>query len=465
MITIFSFFLFEKTLFAVYSEDAEKLDLFKEEALMEFQENLIAEEKTQEQRQLDSTVALDALDSLNAKSETVPQSGQETITKEEIELLKRKLLGVQKKDLFEFGVDGDYSYTTNVNGAVPRKEKGDSQWNSTANTQINLSGKKTDIRFELRGTKNWNLKQSINDSWQVEERLRSRRRFFKKTNVSMNSRIARNNSKTLEIDNNRIRYDLSNQATINYAFTPKISLNADLSGQKTVFLQEAFDQDSTWQVSMAPSGFWNLTPKSRISFGYTFGASRGRVESGDTNTHNIRIGYFGQVTKKSSASLDFSVNKSLPQSTDGSTSTSINTGLGYTWQMTPKVQMTFQYTRGLTNTTSESQGDPTDDATVTRTDTYAVNDNFSISFNHRLAQKISLSLTGGASHTRTVTLIDANKDSETRQFTFPFTFGATYVLTRWMRFNFRYNFSFRTGDEKSDTSRVHTYSSSMSMSF
>lgn len=452
---------------AVVEYNSEKLDQFQEEDLVEFQKNITREER--KKQLLDAEEALRAMNALDKASAKVPQTASEetaeSLTKDQIAELRQKLLGVQKKDRWRFGVDGDHSYNSNNNGATPRNEKGDHQWNLTGNVQYNFGGKKTDMGLELRGTKNWNLINSTNDTWQVEERLRSRRKFFKKTNVTANSRIARHNSKTLEIDSNKIRWDASNQMSTNYAFSPKLSLNLDAASQKRLFLQEAFDQDSGWQATANPSGFWNLTPKSRISFGYGAGANRNRLKAGNSNSSDFKIGYFGQVTRKSSASVDVSLSRQDSYKSD-SVATTLTFGAGYIWQMRPKVQTTVQLTRGFSNTTSESVTGGTDDtAVVTKTDNYAVNDNLALSLNYRMASKITLSGSAGVSHTRTKNFTDDLKDAETRIFTFPFTTTIALNLTSWLSMNFRYNFSFKTGDEKADTSRVHTWTSAMSLIF
>ena len=447
---------------AVVEENAEQLNPFKLADLEEFQEKLTKEEEAEQTAQSAETLAkMKSLDQAKVQAE---QQG-DTLTKSEIEELRKKLIGIKKKDRFRFGLDGDHTYNSNNNGATPHHEKDDNQFNAGGNVQYNFGGKKTDLGLEVRGTKNWNLINSTNDSWQGEERLRSRRRFFKKMNTSANSRIARNSSKTLEIESNKIRWDAANQASVNYAFSPKLALNLDLSSQKRMFLQEAFDQDSGWQAGYNPSGFWNVTPKSRISFGYGFSVSRNRLKAGDTNSHDLKIGYFGQVTKKSSASVDLSYSRQISQKTT-STTGSVTVGSGYVWQTTPKVQTSVQVTRGFSNTTSESvSGDTTDTAVVTKTDNYAVNDNVALSFNYRMLTKLTWSLTGGASHSSTKTFIDSQKDSQTRIFTFPATLGFSLVLTNWLTLGFRYSFSYKTGDSNADESRVHTWNSTASISF
>ena len=109
-------------------------------------------------------------------------------------------------------------------------EKGDSVFNVDSSILLDLSGKKTDFRFDLVYKRQWNIVFSEKDEAQMEERLRFRRKYFKKVSASSNSRIARHNSKSIEIDENKIRWDLDNQLSINFPFSRKLSLNADWSG-------------------------------------------------------------------------------------------------------------------------------------------------------------------------------------------------------------------------------------------
>jgi len=448
--------------YAVIEENAEQLDPFKQQDLQEFHDKLTAEEE--EAQMLEAEKTLKTMTRLGKASKKAEAQG-EALSKSEIEELRKKLLNVQKKDRWRFGLDGDHSYNSNNNGATPQHEKGDSQFNATANTQYNFGGKKTDMGIEVRGTKNWNIIASENDTWQGEERLRSRRKFFKKTNVSMNSRIARNSSKTLEIETNKIRWDASNQMATNFAFSRKLALNLDLATSKRLFLQEAFDQDSGWQATGNPSAFWNLSPKSRVSLGYGAGVNRNRLKAGNSDSKDVRIGYFGQITRKSSASIDLGVSQQDSFKSD-SRSTSVTIGSGYIWQTTAKVQTSAQVTRGFSNTTSESvSGDTTDSAIVTKSDSYAINDNFALSLNYRMASKISLSMSSGISNTQTKSFVDDGLTSVAHIMTFPSSAGVNLSLTNWLTTNFTYSFSYKVGNEKTDLSRVHTIASSMNISF
>lgn len=449
--------------YAVVSENAEQLDPFKEEDLQEFQQKLTAEEE-EEAQMVEADKTLKTMDKLGRASKMAEAQG-DTLSKDEIEELRKKLLNVQKKDRWRFGLDGDHSYNSNNSGGTPQHEKGDNHFNATANTQYNFGGKKTDMGLEVRGTKNWNLINSTNDTWQAEERLRSRRKFFKRTNVSANSRIARNSSKTLEINSNKIRWDASNQMSTNFAFSPKLAANLDLASSKRLFLQEVFDQDSGWQATVNPSAFWNVTPKSRISLGYGQGVNRNRLKSGNSDSRDVRLGYFGQITRKSSASVDIGVSKQNSFKA-ASKSTSVTLGSGYIWQTTAKIQTSVQVTRGFSNTTSESVSGSTEDtAAVTKSDNYSVNDNLALSLNYRMASKISVSMSSGISNSHTKAFIDDGLTSVAHLMTFPSSMGFNLSLTNWLTTSFTYSFSYKVGNEKTDLQRVHNWASTMSISF
>lgn len=457
-------FTLQPELLAVVGE-AERFDEFEEAALEEFQEALYNEEKLTE---LDEEE--DYLEILNMKNEQLKNEEDADIRKvleEDLEALKSQLLQMPTRDKFQLEINGDYAYDSNISRQVPRSEKGDSVFNAGSTATFDLSGKKTDLRFELAAKRQWNIIFSEKDQLVLEERLRTRRKFFSRLNTSVNSRAARTNTKTIEIDNNKIRYDLNNQMSFNFPFSKKLSLNASFASVKRLFPQEAFDQDSGWQVTASPSAFWSITPKSRVSLGYSFGASRSRIKSGDTNSHDVNIGYFGKITRKSSASINLAYAKQVPRSTDTAESRTITIGAGTLWQMSPKTQISVQYIRALQNSTSElASGEVDGTNTVTRVDTHFKNENFSVSFNSRLKRKLSAVLTAAITHTRNKTFSDAVDDSvETRQFSFPLSAAVTYTVRKWMHLNFSYAFNFRTGNEKFDTSRAHTWRAAMRLIF
>ncbi len=449
---------------------AEQLDPFVEQDLREYHENLVNEESSQ--RLLKSDELKTTLKNKEKQLRSLQGADSEEVN-QEIEDLKRQLLSLPKRDRFQIELVEDFKYDSNIQRRIIRDEKGDSVFESTGTALFDLSGRKTDLRFELAGKKQWNIHFSENDTWLIEERLRSRRKWFKKLQASANSIFTRTNSKTVEIDAAKIRYDTGNQISVNYPFSQKLSFNSTFGLSKRIFPQEAFDQDSGWEVTAAPAAFWNFTPKSRISLGYTFGASRSQIKTGDTNSHQVDLGYFGQVTRKSSASLTTSFQHQQPRSRDTAESNTVTAGIGYIWQLTPKTQMTIQFIRSLQNSTSNlTSGEVDGNSTTTRTDSHFTNDSLSFSLNSRLTRKLTAILTFNGSHvgTTATTSSDAiqnelNEETETAQYGIPVSLQFAYVFARWLRVTSAYTFSYRTGNERTDKNRSHLWQTTATISF
>lgn len=441
---------------------AEEFDPFEMQNVMDFQKKMTMEET-------DSQFG-SARDVMNRISELENQQKQATGKEQveaynlEIEELKRQILNVPKPDRFTFELLSDAQYLSNSNGARPTEEKDDTVFDVGPTFLTDLSGKKTDLRFELNGGKQWNVEFPEKDFWKAEERLRYRRNYFKKITVAANSRIARTSNKTVEIDDNKIRWDSTQNNTLNYAFSKKLSLNMDTTLSKRLFMQEAFDQDSGWEATFAPSAFWNIRPKSRLSLGYSFGVSRNWTKSSDANSQNINLGYFGQVTRKSSASLNVAYSRQNSYKTN-EISRTYTVGVGYIWQATAKSQLTAQVIRSLQNTTSDLVSGTAEDGVVTRKDSYFTNDSISVSLNTRLTRKINIGLTQNISWTRTKTTGDEDADARTQQQSFPTTATLTYLIARWITFNLNYSFNVRTGDEKGDNQKAHTTIGTLRMIF
>ncbi len=440
---------------------AEKYDEFTQEQLDEFHENLLKEENGQFSKGEDVVSKLTAK-RLELKNTKGPEA--ESIEKE-IDELKKQLLSVPKRDKFRAEFDGSYNYDTNVARNSLRKEKDDSQMDFKNGAIFDLSGKKTQLQFETTTGKHWSVEFPEGDSWTADGRLRFRRKHFKKILHSTQSLLSRNSSKTIEINQPKIRWDAEQTSSFNFPMTPKFSTNLETNGSKRLFTQEAFDQDSSWQSSFAPSMFWNVTPKSRFSAGYNFGTGHIRTKTGDTNSHEIHIGYFGKVKRKSSTSLDLSVGHQTPKSRDTAAVNTVSTGIGYIWQLTPKTQMTIQLIRSLQNTTSDLVSGSLDGENATvKTDSYFSNNSFSVSLNSRLNSKLTAILNLNLSHLRSHTTKDGEKDSESQQIGFPFSITFNYVFKRWVRLTTGYTFSYRIGDEKTDYVRDHLWASSVNIS-
>lgn len=445
---------------------AETYDFFEQEKLNEFHGNLVNEE---------SGKRLQASDQMRYQlrqksSELKSADGEEReVVDAEIQNLKKQLLSLPKRDRLKFEFEGQQSFDTNVNRQTFGYEKNDSMFDAGGNMLIDLSGRKTDLRLETGVSKNWSIEFPEKDTMEGQEVLRYRRRYFKKLSQSSQSRLARHNSKTVEIDSEKVRYNSSQNTSINYAFSPKLSLNSDFSLSHVIFPQEAFDQDSSKEASFAPGAFWNFTPKSRGSLGYRLAGNRIETKSGDANSHEIHGGYFGRITRKSSASLDLAFAKQLPKSKDTATVNTVTTGLGYIWQMTPKTQILVQYINSMQNSTSNAASGvdaaATDEAVVTKTDSRFHNNSVSLSLNSRLTRKLNAVLTINPNYLTTSTVSGEEQESDGKQYGSSFSLAVTYTLKRWAVLTTGYSFNYRWGDERTDKNRSHLIKSALRLIF
>lgn len=441
---------------------AERYDPFKQEDLDIFQQNLMNEEK---QRSGSSQMQKNFQDLAAAQREGEADG---TGTDQELQDFQRELLTLPKRDRVRFEAQGAHTYDSNVIRAVPRQEKDDSFFDTQGATLFDLSGKKTDLRFEVNGGKHWSVEFPEGDTWTAGERVRYRRRYFKKIQHSWQSAISRNSSKSVEINAQKVRWDSSQNSTYNYPLTKKFSINLDTNSNMRTFTQEAFDQDSSWEATAAPAVFFSATPKTRFSLGYNIGTNHIRTKSGDSNTHEIHAGYFGKITRKSSASIDLSYSHQTPKSLDTATTNTYTAGVGYIWQMTGKSQLTMQVIRSVQNTSSDLvsgslDGDGGEIVTV-KNDSHITNESFSMSLNSRLSSKLTATGTMNFTHSNTSVLKDGNKENESTQYNFPTSLGFSYFLKRWATISFQYTFTYRTGYEKSDRYRDHLLVSTLRLS-
>lgn len=439
---------------------AERYDIYREEELREFHDQLVA----QERKRAEMDLAVKQLRDLKAEEEGESrEAALGEVAPEDREQLERELLGIVERDRFRMGLEGRYLYDTNISRKPPRQEKGDSVLDVTGFTEFDLSGKKTDLRFEIRGAKEWNIHFPTSDFWMLEERLRYRRKYFRKLLHSVQSRLVRINEKTIEIDTKKIRYDSFQNMNFHTTLFRKLEANVEVNWIKRVFTTEPYDQDSTWEWTLVPSAVWAFTPKSRIFLGYRFGANRIRTKVGDSNSHEVATRYFGKITRKTSASIDLAFSHQTKRSAETPKVNTVTVGTGLIYQWTPKTQVTLQFIRSLQNSTSNRVSGTEDE--TTKEDVHFINDSLSLSMNSRLMRKLTAVITLNTSHVRTKVERGGNKDAETRQFTFPVSVILDYMIKRWLRWQLSYTFAFRTGDEKSDTYRTHQWLTSVSMTF
>lgn len=440
---------------------AERYDPFEEENLEEFHAQILREET--DIKPGDLATSAQAAPGKSAR----PFSSEERKSDVQVQDLNRELLGIPKRDRIRLGFDSYYTYDSNIERLNPGNENGDSILEETPSVQIDLSGRKTDLRFEARGVKQWNIKFPKKDLWGVEERLRYRRRYLKKISHSLQSRFARLSDKTIEINDKRIRWDSYQNTVFNYELSRKFSINTEINANKRLFTTEAYDQDSTWETTVAPAFFWNVTPKSRVQGGYTIGTNRIRTKVGNSVSHEFHVGYFGRVTRKSSISFDSSYTYQSPRSLETPTIHTVTLGTGYIYQMTPKTQAIAQILRSQQNSSSDAapgQSNQGNNFETVKSDVSFTNNSVSLSLNSRLTRKINAVFNFTASHLKTAAPEGSDSGTIT-QFSFPTSVAVDYLLKRWIRVRLAYSFAFRTGYEKTDNYRAHILTTGVNVTF
>lgn len=434
---------------------AEEYDPFKARDIEEFHSGILEEEQSRQREE--SRASFEGDENLTAE-------GGLSRDAQELEKIKREILKIPKRDRLKFGLDGQHAFESNVKRLPPRQSKSDQIMDLGGFSEVDLGGRKTDLRIEGRGGRQWNIHFPESDFWLAEERVRYRRRYFKKVAHSLQSRIARQSQRTIELDQKKVRWDSHQNTAFNYTLSEKFSANLELNALKRLYTTEPFDQDSAWEASMAPSLFWSVTPKSRFSAGYIFGPSRIRTKVGDTNTHEVHAGYFGRVTRKSSLSFDASFSHQTARSLETPEINTVKVGAGYILQVTPKTQMMVQAIRSVQNTSSNAVPGADENAAV-KTDSHFTNDNVILSLNSRVNRKLTGIVNVGMSQFRNQAPKGGDEDVEGRQWTFPVSLTANYALKRWIQLRIRYTYAFRTGNEKSDTYRAHTLTSGVNVVF
>jgi hypothetical protein len=454
--------LFPPPLYAAYGR-AERYDEFKEADLQEYHDRLLSTESL-----VESVSDPKQLAALQAKEASLKQlSGEDREDVEaQIEDLKQQLLQLPKRDRFAVQLSGGYVYDSNSNRDIPEQENDDSNFATDATLLFDLSGKKTDLRFEVAGGKQWSYEYPEKDSWVVEERLRVRRKYFKKISHAGHSKISRHNSKSIEINGEKIRWDSQQNQSFNYTMTRKLSINSEFASSQRYFAHETFDQDSSWDAMAAPSIFWSVTPKSRFAMGYQIATTKIRTKVGNANAHEIHMGYFGKVTRKSSMSLDVAFSHQQPKSLETATSNTVTTGIGYVLQMTAKTQGVLQLIRALQNTTSDSAGFNTDGVEqASKTDAHYANTSLSLSVNSRLTRKLTTVINFSASYFQSKVSKTGDEDTEAEQLSFPVGVSINYVLSRWVKLVAGYTFAYRMGNEKFDHFKAHIFNTAMNVTF
>lgn len=373
---------------------------------------------------------------------------------EQLKALQEELLRFPKKDRFKFGQDTHYTYDTNPNRLPIHQDKEDSTFRINPFAEVDLSGLKTDLRFEYRWNRQYNVKIPASDSFSQEGNLRFSRRILPKTTLSLNSRLTRNSVRSSGKDNKKVSWDMSQRATLNYELNRKINLNLEANYGRTDFINEDFDETSNYNFSLDPNLSLQLTPKSKITLGYRWRFTRIPTESSDATSHEFRAGYSGRLSPKSTISADVAWTRQNPDSAQAAKSDQFRSSFGYVWQATPKTSIRTLYSNSLEHSISDSISN----RALLKKTTHTGSDTLSFSIRVRLHRKLSTEFSFNGTHNRTRTRETGKDNVRTRQFTFPFQFAMDLDLFRWLRMRLTYTYRHRIGDEhKTDQFRAHTF--------
>ena len=464
-----SFMSFSSTSFAVVGQ-AERFDRFEELQLDKFQKELLEEESLYTYDQQDSPEAR-RLRQIREKLKEVQSEAEEDLLLEEVDTLKRQILNLPKRDRFKMYLDATATQSSNASRLRIGEENSDTTFSASKSMVFDLSGRRTGLGISFGAGRSWSHQFPAQDSSNLSGNINYNRRYFKKLQHSLGSTIQRHKSKTNEIDDDKLRWDADQTTSLNFPLTRKVQLNSTFNLSHRQFTQEAFDQDSSWSFSSTPSGFFLLSPKSRISAGYGFGANRIRSKAGDSNSHDVNIGYFGRITRKSSASLNFTWNLQTPRSVEASTSKRFNMGVGYVLQLTPKTQVSLQAIRSQQNTTSDPvpttnssdvAADADDTTQVAKNETHFVGENLILTFNSRLSKKLKALLILSVGHTKNKQADGVNDPQEIEEYQFPLSLELNYQIRRWLKAKFIYAFNYQRAFEEGLSNREHKMTLSFS---
>jgi len=381
------------------------------------------------------------------------------VAPEEIKRLKKELLRLPKKRRFRFGGDFDMTYDSNPsNVAAIHHEEGDTTFNLNPSAEVNLSGRRTDLRFEFRESNRYNVKRGRtpgNDTVTQEGRIRFGRKILKKVTLSLNDRLSRASSRVEGIDDGKkITWVNSHRTALSYDYHPKLTLNFEVNYSRTDFPHENFDETTTDSLELDPNLIFKPTKKTQITMSYRKGLARIHTESSNANTHIFRIGYSGKLSAKSSLSADFSWTLQDPNSAQASDSKQYLTNLGYIWQATRKTSIRLSYS----NSFQRSLSDSISGGALLKSTTLTSSDTWGLSTRLRPHRKINTEFSFNPSHSHTNTKKTGSDNARSRTFTFPFQMAIDYNLARWVRLRFSYTYRHRIGNErKSDEARSHTW--------
>jgi len=389
------------------------------------------------------------------EAEALLSPEEKAALEEERQRLGRELLQFPKRDRLQLGGDFDITYDTNPQRLPVHHEEGDTLFRLRPFVQFNLSGPKTDVRAEFSVTREYHAKEAELDSGlTLEGRTRIGRKITKKTLLSLNDRLSMRSTREEGMDDNSLSLENFHRQALNYAFSRKLSFNIESVYTRTDFQHENFDQDASISYRLEPSIFYQPTAKTRFSLGVVWGFNRFRTKTADTNTQEIRFGYFGELTPKSSVSADIAYSHQDPEAFEASKTDRIISTMAYVWQATRKTSVRVLYSHNYQTSTSDLPGV----GRFANTTTYDNSDTLSVSLRFRPVRKISTELSFDGNHTRNLTHFNGTKSAERRLWLFPAQVALDYQLARWIRLRLSYTYTYQVGDErKIDQFRAHTW--------
>ncbi len=424
-----------------------KESLSEEELAQKEEEAVLAREKA-----FDAYVALEA-GKENQDKVMVPE--QQELLRQELKVLQKELLQFPKKDRFRLNQDTHYTYDSNPDRTrIHGHEKGDSTFKINPSAEVDLGGRKTDLRVEYRWDRIYNVKRPGSDTFNQETTVRFNRKILPKTTLTLNDRLSRSSVRVVGRDNKKIGWDNAHRQTLSYDLNPKISLNLDSNFTRSYFPAEADDETGTLTYSLDPNVAFQLTRKTRFTAGYQWNFTQIPTESSDATTHTFRWGYSGRLTPKSTLSADFSLARANPDSAQVGKTSTVTSSLAYAWQVTPKTSLRALYSNSYAHAVSDSISG----TSLRKSTSKTASNTWTLSGQFRLNRRVTADLSFNPSHNHSRTKQTSALNTHTQTIVFPFQVGFDVNLTKWLKLRLTYTYRHQIGDEpKTDENRAHTW--------
>ena len=414
-------------------------------------------EKTGDQERMkamEAALMLQAGETKETGTEAGSSQVQQEVPVEDLKRYQKELLHRPKKRRIHVGYDTDMTYINNRSGAPIHYEKGNTAFRINPSISLDLGKKKTDMKLEYRWNRLYNDKTPESDNFSQELSFRAGRKIFRKITLSLNDRLSRSSVRVAGFDDKKINFDNSHRQALSYDFNSKLTLNFETNYTSTVFPNENWDDQGTFDFQMSPNLAFQLTRKTRLTAGYQNSRPQSHPKTSDVTNHVFRMGYSGKITPKSSLSADFSWTIQDPTSATASNAKKYSTSASYLWQMTSKTSLRFSYS----NSYSHSISDSVSGSALFKTVSYSNSDSWGSNVRFRLHRKINAELSFNPSHSHSTTKKTGNANTHSRSFTFPFQVGLDLDLRKGFRVRLTYTYQHKIGDEmKTDENRTHTW--------